>query len=217
MADDRVFLFSGTKDSVVNPITMTALQEYYSYFINSRQILTDFTFPAEHCFPSVDYGEPCNTLDSPYIGACSYDAAYKSLTQIYYGTKLAAGYAIPSNLKSFDQTPYFSGLSTSIGDVGYIYIPTACAAMGPCKLHIAYHGCLQTLDDIGNAFAANAGYNSWAEANNIIVVYPYTIKNSRLGNPNGCWDWWGYTTANYAYKTGDQMLFSKRIIDALIK
>lgn len=64
-----------------------------------------------------------------------------------------------------------------------------------CKLHIAFHGCLQGYHYISNVFAMFAGYNGIAEINNIIVLYPQ-VKNSTL-NPKGCWDWYNY---NYILK-----------------
>jgi len=35
------------------------------------------------------------------------------------------------------------------------------------------------------------------------------------GNPNGCWDWWGYKDANYYVKSGKQMVVIKKMIDRL--
>ena len=193
---------------------MTALQQYYQAYINPRNIATEFNFPSEHCIPTLSYGEACTVLSSPYIGDCNNDGAGSVLKQLY--GELVPGEAVAANLKQFDQTMYYSGAtSASIGSTGYIYTPTACTNLQPCRLHVAYHGCLQTLADIGNEFAVHAGYNSWAEANRIVVLYPYATANSRVGNPNGCWDWWGYTGPAYAYKTGVQMEFSKKLIDSI--
>ena len=64
-----------------------------------------------------------------------------------------------------------------------------------CKLHVVFHGCNQQIGKIGNVFAQNAGYNQVADLNNIIILYPQ-VKLS-LANPNGCFDWWGYTNTNY--------------------
>jgi len=44
---------------------------------------------------------------------------------------------------------------------------------------------------IGDAFARHAGYNEVGQLNNIIILYPQAIAVT--GNPDGCWDWWGYT------------------------
>ena len=58
-----------------------------------------------------------------------------------------------------------------------------------------------------------AGYNQWAEANKIIVLYPQSQKT--LLNPKGCFDWWGYTGLDYASKLGAQMQAVKKMIDTL--
>lgn len=67
-----------------------------------------------------------------------------------------------------------------------LYIHSFIMLLG-CALHVAFHGCEQTLGDIGSDFVENAGYNSWAEANNIIILYPQAKDNPL--NPKGCWDW----------------------------
>jgi poly(3-hydroxybutyrate) depolymerase len=61
------------------------------------------------------------------------------------------------------------------------------------KLHVVLEGCLQNEDKIGDQFYTHAGYNEWAESNNIIILYPQV--KSGPGNPNECWDWWGYTNS----------------------
>lgn len=41
-------------------------------------------------------------------------------------------------------------------------------------------------------FVENAGYNEWADANNIVVLYPQArTANLGFANPQGCWDFWG--------------------------
>lgn len=194
---------------------MDALRDYYGFFTSPDNIATDFTFPAQNCMPTLDYGEVCGLLASPYIGNCALDAAGVALKQLY-GSGLVPGAEVSGNLRSFDQTNYFSGSSTSIGSTGYIYTPTKCAQLEPCALHVVYHGCSQTINDIGNAYAVHTGYNSWAEANNIVMLYPYVTNNKAIGNPNGCWDWWGYAGTDYAYKSGVQMAFSMNLINAIV-
>lgn len=53
LANDRVYLFSGTLDSVVVPGVMEKLAVYYSSFITSGQIYSMFSIPAEHAMVSV--------------------------------------------------------------------------------------------------------------------------------------------------------------------
>ena len=70
-------------------------------------------------------------------------------------------------------------------------------------MHVAFHGCEMTVDDIGEQFTLLTGYNPWAAANDMVVLYPQA-KRTAL-NPKGCWDWWGYTGVDYASKVGVQM------------
>jgi poly(3-hydroxybutyrate) depolymerase len=60
------------------------------------------------------------------------------------------------------------------------------------------------------------GFNAWADANDLVVLYPNAQADERLGNPNGCWDWWAYTDASYGLRDGVQMAFAKRLVDALL-
>jgi hypothetical protein len=39
LANSKVFLYSGSNDTVVNPTTMHYLQEFYEFFIDSSSIL----------------------------------------------------------------------------------------------------------------------------------------------------------------------------------
>lgn len=57
-----------------------------------------------------------------------------------------------------------------------------------CPVHVAFHGCSQSSGQVGDTFAQHAGYNGWAEANGIIVLYPQARAN--LLNPKACFDWW---------------------------
>jgi len=212
LKNSKVYLFSGKDDTVVDQRVMKALQSYYMSFIpNSANIKSDFNLKAEHCIPTETYGEECQSLASPYIGKCGFDGAGKALQHIY-GDLAPRTKAINTNLFAFDQTPFFvnTGLN-SIGDIGYVYIPTACQVRGTasCRLHMSFHGCEQNLELIGNAYAVHSGFNEWAEANNIVILYPYA-KVSKLVpyNPKGCWDWWAYTGLDYGVKSGVQIRFA---------
>lgn len=78
-------------------------------------------------------------------------------------------------------------------------------------MHVAFHGCQQGYETIGDKYVKHAGYNEVAEANNIIVIYPQvSVSYFSPSNPQGCWDWWGYndgyfTTPDYDLKKGAQM------------
>ena len=73
-----------------------------------------------------------------------------------------------------------------------------------------------TLDDIGTTFVRNSGLASWAESNNIVLLFPQAIKADVPVNPKGCWDWWGYSGADYATRFGPQMATVHTMAEALM-
>jgi len=77
---------------------------------------------------------------------------------------------------------------------GFVYIPDLCKnKRKTCDLHVAFHGCKQTLDHIQTLFVEKTGYLEVAEAFGIVVLFPQAqISDQDPFNPNGCWDFWGY-------------------------
>jgi hypothetical protein len=69
---------------------------------------------------------------------------------------------------------------------------------------------------VGDVFVTEAGFLEVAELNNIIILFPQ-VRPSLLfpTNPMGCWDWWGYTTKEFATKLGPQMSGVKKMIDTV--
>jgi len=69
---------------------------------------------------------------------------------------------------------------------------------------------------VGDVFAKKAGYLEVAELNHIIMLFPQIVATYfNPTNPEGCWDWWGYGSPNYANKLGAQMAGVKQIVDSL--
>ena len=92
------------------------------------------------------------------------------------------------------------------------------AMCGGCAVHVAFHGCRQNADAVGDAFARHAGYNRWADSNGLIVLYPQTSASYfRIFNPRGCWDWWGYTGPDYAMQSAPQIRAVIAMIERLRK
>jgi poly(3-hydroxybutyrate) depolymerase len=92
-------------------------------------------------------------------------------------------------------------------ETAYLYIPKACVnSDSACALHLVLHGCAQSADTIGTAFIEQSGYLEWADANDIVLAFPQVEKSVVAPlNPHACWDWWGYTGDDYAYRSGPQM------------
>jgi predicted esterase len=219
LGQSRVFLISGTKDAVIVPGVMEKLRDYYSNFVESGNIGRIFSIPAGHGQLSNVYGSKCDTavVPSPYIVNCNYPSGFMILQHIYGDIQYADDTAmIAANLLDFDQSEFFRGFPglVSMDTTGYVYVPTQCLKGAACRLHIAFHGCRQNRGSIGDVFSRHAGYNGVAEVNNIIVLYPQVVKTNAT-NPQGCWDWWGYTGPLYGVKAGLQMAGAKKMLDRI--
>jgi poly(3-hydroxybutyrate) depolymerase len=214
LSQSRVFLISGTKDTTVKQEVMNKLYDFYSAFVSN--IGKNYSIPAQHAQLTNDYGNECDVYRSPYIDNCNYPSGFVMLQFIYQDITYADNSKMnASNMLEFNQTEFFNGGSPgqySMDSTGYVYVPTQCREGAACRLHIAFHGCYQGRGTIGDVFAVHAGYNGVAEMNNIIVLYPQVVKTT-LTNPEGCWDWWGYTGKDYIFKTGPQISAVKMMLD----
>ncbi len=110
----------------MNPVVVHALQAYYSYFMDASRIKTSYEVNSEHCLPTLDYGEDCDVLSTPYLGNCKYDGAGAALTQLYGELNPRTVITDSSRLFKFDQTSYIPSSFSSIGQMGYIYVPKSC-------------------------------------------------------------------------------------------
>jgi len=211
LTDDHAWIFHATLDeAVAEPVSQAALA-FYTEFMPRESIHYVGDVEAAHGFPTLETGVTCNEMASPYLNACSFDAAGKLLAALY--GELELGVAAAGELKEVSQP---GADDATMLDHAFLYVPESCADGGVCGLHVALHGCLQSAEHIGDAFAAGAGYNEWAEANRLLVLYPQ-VASSRIAplNPMGCWDWWGYTEDSYATKAGPQVKVIRATMDAL--
>ena len=215
LAQSRAYLFTGSEDSQVNPGVVRKLGAYYAQMGVQDVMLVD-NIAAEHSQVTLDYGNPCAYLGAPYMNNCGYDLAGDLLKQVYGAPRLANGRVAQANLTGaytqLDQAsflnPPYSAKSASVDEYAWAYVPQACAPLGSgtsngCDVHVSYHGCLQGYSFINDTYIRHAGYNEWADANKLIVLYPQATANDL--NPNGCWDWWGYTGPDYAAKPAAQI------------
>jgi len=221
MAKQKVYLYSGTQDTTVKPAVMNALNTYFQSFISTSNINYENQIKSAHTQPTVDKAEnPCTLSITPYISYCDYDGAGLAFTQIYGKLNGRNNGTLTGKLLQFDQSAYYTNpKSISMDNTGYVFVPQACANGDPCKLHVSFHGCAQYAGTVGTQYVTNAGYNYWADTNNIIVLYPQTVASTlNPSNPNGCWDWWGYNAGaatNYDTKSGAQMATIQKMIQAI--
>ena len=211
LADDRAWVFHATLDeAVAEPVSQAAIA-FYAEFMPRESIKYVDNVEATHGFPTLATGVACNEMASPFLNACNYDAAGNLLAALY--GELEPSVAATGELKEISQP---GADDATMLDHALLYVPESCAAGEACGLHLAMHGCLQSAEKIGDAFAVGAGYNEWAEANRLLVLYPQ-VASSKIAplNPMGCWDWWGYTEDSYATNAGPQVRVIKATMDAL--
>jgi hypothetical protein len=211
LADDRVWLFHGSKDTAVGLGATLAARDLYANFLNAGRVTLVDDVPAAHGMPTTFGGAPCGEMAEPYLNACDYDAAGKALSTLL--GSLAAPAEPAGRLVPVEQPGHEDA---DMLPEALAYVPSACLSGGPCRVHIALHGCRQSTEFVDEAFARGAGYNRWAEANRIVVLYPQ-VASSRIAplNPLGCWDWWGYTGERYAMHDAPQIAAIMATVDAL--
>lgn len=220
LAGQRIWLFSGTKDHVVPPQVMKDLQTYYRHYTKDENIKFRGDVPAEHAFPTEDYGnKECGEYNPPFINKCGLDAAGEMLAWMYANLQPRAPVQA-GRLIEFDQSEFAPArhpVEHGLAPTGFVYVPPACEANtgNTCRLHIAFHGCKQNVASVGDAFIRHAGYNRWADTNKLIILYPQTQATS--GNPNACWDWFDFDNDDpgYATKSGREISAVKAMADRI--
>jgi len=226
LQDDRVWLLAGGNDKTVLPPVMDALDAFYRATLPGEAISFVKVPEAGHAMLSVadPQANPCPASETPFINRCQdIDAAGKLLTHLL-GPLQPAATPAAGEMIVFDQRPFVSGraIDASLANEGYAFVPASCRN-GGCKVHVTFHGCLQNAGEIGRRFVDGAGYNGWASSNRIVVLYPQTVRRYGLAwgsfrwllNPKACWDWWGYTGANYHTRDGVQMRAIRAMIETL--
>ena len=160
------------------------------------------------CPPAAASGAPCPPSDKQTVceNLNDVDLAGAILKRVYGGEALKNERVTvqESEVLAFDQRDVFSEFSTepykpfnawqnaSMAREGYVFIPKACREGRPCKLHVAFHGCLQGGEtDRRPAIPAICSPSlrvttSGRQANDIIVLYPQVIaRNTRPDQSSG--------------------------------
>jgi Esterase PHB depolymerase len=222
----KIYVFHGYNDSVVAEPVTDAAAEFYRHYLGragTGNLFYQKTLGAGHSQVLLlgrrEKGpNDCSANQSPYINLCNYDQAGIILQFTYGALNSPAPGKLSGTIRSFAQAKYTAPDEPgqlSMGDEGFVYVPKDCEAGASCRVHIALHGCKQDAGDIDRLYVDDAGYNAWADANRIIVLYPQTA--AKLANPKACWDWWSYIVHDDSYVTrsGRQITAIKSMLDAL--
>ncbi|WP_073605275.1 extracellular catalytic domain type 2 short-chain-length polyhydroxyalkanoate depolymerase [Vibrio aerogenes] len=195
----RYYIFGGLNDQTVRPgVVDENIRFFRALGVNERDIWHDNNVEAGHAFITDNPEDSaCPVTQSPYINNCGFSQAERVLSQIYpeFTSDETNPAATP---QAFDQSEFISEPFTSMDDTGYVYIPPQCKTGTTCAVHVVFHGCRQGVTVIGDKFYTGTGYNQYADANNLILLYPQVHRSDKLtatepDNPKGCWDYWGFS------------------------
>jgi poly(3-hydroxybutyrate) depolymerase len=201
----KIWLLHGTADQKITKQVADTLYQQYQEWLPATQLsyVQDKNFA--HHMPTLSEGSACNSSEAPFLGNCNYDAAGEALKFIQADLKAPATQS-SGTVYPIQQQKIAGQLAATMAEQGYVYVPKSCEQGQSCTLHISFHGCNQHADAVGMAYVEKAGFNRYADSNNIVVLYPQTRASKLMPmNPQACWDWWGYTDANYANRKGQQI------------
>ncbi|MEO1581828.1 MAG: poly(3-hydroxybutyrate) depolymerase [Pseudomonadota bacterium] len=201
-----VWLFRGRLDAVVAESVVAQSAALY------RSVGADVVFvdsvDAVHGIPTEQQGVDCETMATPFVNACGYDAAGNLLQHLSGRSGVRATTPTGEWLELAQDTT--AGLS----EMAVVYRPRQCTGASACDIHIAFHGCQQNRDSVADAFVREAGYAEWADGLDLIVLFPQAAAGPL--NPLACWDWWGYSGSEYATRKGAQMNAVLDMVDSLL-
>lgn len=208
---DKVWNFHGEADSIVAPIVTAKVENFYLGLNPDVRVFSETRPGVGHTFPTRDFGTACDTTATPFLGKCGFDAAGAIFTHVIGVAGNPADNAT-GDLLTFNQNAFSTeGQDALLADSGYLYVPKVCREKS-CGLHLAFHGCQQSIENIGSVFAENAGYNRWADLAEVIVIYPQTRSSLMPLNPKACWDWWGYSGTHYDTRRGAQIAWVNQLL-----
>ena len=234
IAGQKVAEFRGRCDAMVGSSASSAQAAYYRHFGADFQSQTRADI--SHTMPTdkPDQGD-CKNPDKDFVSSCNFDAVGEMLHHLIPGAPAGRSPVMGEWLR-FDQARYVDSTQDaekrlqdiSLAREGQVFVPAICVSQ-PCRLHVALHGCLQGIEDgVFDNFVRQSGYAEWASSIGLVVLFPRVTALKAfdrgfdlIGNPAGCWDWWGYTNSgfgnalNYATRDAPQMRAIMTMVGAL--
>lgn len=221
LAHANVYVLHGRGDQRVATSVSHAAATFYATLRDGDPVLKAMrvTWDGErdfaHNLPLAAGGDDCHKSAPPYLGHCGFDAAAAVFSHLY-GKPPHPARAATGEVHSFAQKRFRAGDKDAyLGHTGYVYVPEACLAGQACGVMVAFHGCKQNAGAIGETFVREAGFNRWADVYQVAVLYPQTRASFVPLNPQACWDWWGYSGADYDTRGGVQQQWLMRALAAL--
>ena len=176
-------------------------------FVPRERIRYETQVPAAHGFPTKDSGAACDCRTHRHGSSTAISTLRaKCCAYLYDDLREPAGRSQgelrrlrPGAATSRRANPFHRCTAT-----GLLFVPRDCAGGQalPDPRRLSWLSSRASAI-IGRPLRATAGYNRWADDNRIVVLYPQAATESGRWpfNPRGCWDWWGYSGADYAART----------------
>ncbi len=206
LAGKPVYTYHGKLDPLVSiPVSDAGVDLYQRFGANNRYHWDDY---AGHGWPSPAGFLPCAATAYPFLVNCGDDPQGEMLTHWLGGVNAPNTGTPAGTLRWYDQDRYVPGgwgQFYSMASSSLMYTPPSCAAGAPCKLVVALHGCASDTTFVGDNFPKFSYLDNYADTNNLVVLYPQTSISVVRGNPQGCWDWWGFTGSDFAVRSAPQM------------
>lgn len=214
----RLYIFTGSEDKVVNQYAVHATRAFYEELgVAEDAVMFVDDVPAGHSIITMNPEDSILAANQPpYINRGGFVQSHQILDHLYPGAHPPASSCL-GDLIRFDQSEFIEtgAPRASMSEFGYAYIPSRVAA-GEAQaigVHVVLHGCKQGYAYIdfvngiedsqnqppyGDRYVRTTGYMEWAEANNLILLFPQAEggDSNDVQNPEGCWDWWGYSAAD---------------------
>ncbi|CAM3929126.1 hypothetical protein VA7868_00466 [Vibrio aerogenes CECT 7868] len=217
---DHLYLFSGSSDKTVSTLVMDQTRNFYQS-LGVTDIFYNHNTNAGHAMITANAKDStCSATKPPFVNNCDIPQAKNILKTIYPGLNTSkmnqSAKAIPFDQSEFIKAPY-----TSMDKTGYVYIPGQCKKGTHCGIHVVFHGCEQGATVIQDKYYNQTGYNAYADANNLIMLYPQVHPSTdKPYNPKGCWDFWGYSSPDnpepdYFTKKSPQISAVYRMVERL--
>ena len=198
LARQRIYVFVGKHDGSVSGTVVGQTVALYRAFVPEGNLYYETEVDAGHTFP-VDHevrGFPtwqCSLPGLPGIvvglplANCGFDGAGISLQWIYGPLNPRSPGERTGTLVAIDQGE-FATRAKGMDTIAWLYVPKTCAAGATCRLHVFLHACGQSyFKRQDTLYADSAGHVPWADANDIVLLYPQTYPDETL-NTAGCWD-----------------------------
>lgn len=217
LAGDRAAVVHGVQDTLVGESVARAAHDVYAALPNAAafELRWDGAGSFAHVWPTAGQGGDCSATVPPYQAACGRDLAGDAMQFLFGASPAPVAASATGTLQRFRTPVAPADEGSQLDGTLYLYRPTACTGTQACALAVVLHGCEQSASVVGETFVRDAGFNRWADALGVVVLYPQVKASYVPLNPKGCWDWWGYTGEDYDTRDGAQLRAVMHVVEAL--